>query len=213
MVKGLQSRRGNPYKRKMHKDGRFYGKYKQKPNTQIKIDDLERALNGQKLTDGHKPVFVKPTRDKSYLVFTYWVGSRKLEPAEILKEDIAVTKTHVHVKIPAFKHGERGGILKIRRGNIGVEWIIKQWKRTKKKKHVWPLSSSTAYRIITRALGKCPHWLRHNWITTKQQSLPGEPSEVDRKIMAWTGIKRRETLDNYRMKMQEDIDEIAELEV
>ncbi|NVM21774.1 MAG: hypothetical protein HWN68_08340 [Desulfobacterales bacterium] len=206
-------KRGNPYKKKLHEDGRFYGKYKVKPNSQIPVEDLERALNGEQLSSGHQPKFVKLVRDKSYVVFTFYVGSRKLEPTKVLKEDMVVTDTHIHVQIPAFKHGERGGPLKIRRSNVGVEWIVKQWKKTKKRKPVWPLSPSTAYRIIMRALGRCPHWLRHNWITTKQQTLLGTPSDVDRKIQSWTGIKRRQTLDNYRMKMQKDIDEIAELEV
>jgi len=204
---------GNPHRKKIHSDGRFYGKYKVKPNSQISVEDLRRALDVEKLSDGYQPKFIKPTRDKSFLTISYWLGSRKLEPTKVFKKDMVITSTHIHVKIPAFKHGQRAGVLKIRRSNVGIEWVVKQWERTKKGRLVWNLSPSTAYRIIMRALGKCPHWLRHNWITTKQQSLHGEPSEVDRKIMAWTGIKNRATLDNYRMKMEKDIDEIAELEV
>jgi len=30
--------------------------------------------------------------------------------------------------------------------------------------------------------------------------------------MAWTGIKRRQTLDSYRLKTKQDIDEIGDLE-
>lgn len=204
------SPRGNPYLKKVfHADGRLYGKYKEKPNTQITQDDLVRALAGQKLSDGHQPRFVKPLRDKSFTAMVFQVGPRKMEPVAIMKEDMMLTPTHLIFKIPAFKHGERAGPLELPLDRPGVDLIVQQWQKTRKGKRVWRLSPSTAYRVIVRALGKCPHWLRHNWITTTQQVLNGTPAEVDRKIMAWTGQKRRETLDPYRLKMQADIHDIS----
>ena len=208
MVKGLKT-----YPRKLHTDGREYGKYKLKPNSQITNEDLEDSLSGKRLRSGHIPKFVRPLRDKSYTTITYWVGSRKMEAIEVLKEDCVITEKHFVIKIPAFKHGERAGPLKIKLSNVGMNYVVKQWNKTKAKRKIWNLTKSTAYRIIVRALGVCPHWLRHNFITTKQETLPGTPSEVDRKIQSWTGIKHRQTLDNYRMKMEKDIDEIADLEV
>jgi hypothetical protein len=136
-----------------------------------------------------------------------------MEATKVLKEDMVFTEGYLFIKIPAFKHGERAGVLKLKMSNVGMEFVKQQWERTKKHKQLWSLSPSTAYRIVVRALGKCPHWLRHNWITTKQQQLEGNPTEVDRKIQSWTGIKHRETLDNYRLKMEKDISEIADLEV
>lgn len=204
-------KRGNPYTKTFHADGRLYGKYKEKPNEQISLEDLQRALAGQRLSYGHMPRFVKPVRDKSYTVFMYYVGARKLEPAKVLKENMFVTGTHIVVDIPAFKHGERAGPLEIRRDRPGTEWIILRWQKTRKGRQIWPLKPATAYRIIKRALGRCPHWLRHNFITTAQQKLEGQPLEVDTKIMAWTGIKRRDTLDNYRMKKQKDIKDISDM--
>lgn len=44
-----------------------------------------------------------------------------------------------------------------------------------------------------------------------QQQLTGQPSEVDRQIMAWTGHNQRESLDHYRMKKQEDITKISQV--
>jgi len=211
-VKNKKKRKGNPNLRKLHADGRFYGKYKRKPDRTIPLEDFKRALEGYTLSTGHRPVFVKATRDKSYLAAIFVLGARKLEPCEVVKEDIRVTETHLFIKIPAFKHGERADVLKVNLATPGVDWIIKQWQHTRKGRKVWPLSPSTAYRIVLRALGVCPHWLRHNWITDKQKRLKGTPSEVDRKIMAWTGIKRRQTLDSYRLKTKQDIDEIGDLE-
>jgi len=201
------------YKVRVHEDGREYGKYKLKPNSQIDLEDLQRALDGEPLSDGHKPHWVHLLRDKSYVVITYHIGSRKMEATKVMKEDMVFTDDYLFIKIPAFKHGERADILKLKMSNLGINLVKQQWDKTKKNSQVWNLSSSTAYRVVIRALGKCPHWLRHNWITGKQQQLQGTPSEVDRKIQAWTGIKHRETLDNYRLKMKKDIDEIAELEV
>lgn len=206
----------NPYiKKRLHPDGRLYGKYKRYPDSQILVEDLQAALAGRPLSTGHKPHFVKPLRDKSYTVFMFHVGARKLEPAEVRKEDMLIVEGPlcdlIVVNIPAFKGGQRADALKIPVNWAGADLIIEQWKKTRKGRKIWDLSPSTAYRIIMRALGKCPHWLRHNWITTMQQNLPGSPSEVDRKIQGWTGIKRRQTLDNYRMKKKEDITEISQV--
>lgn len=200
------------YRKKLHDDGREYGKYKVKPNTTISVEDLQNALDNKPLSYGHVPHWIEPLRDKSFVSFVYWVGARKMEPTKVLKEDIVIVGDYLVVKIPAFKHGERAGPLKIKCSNIGIDWVVKVWEKTRPKHQVWQLTASTAYRIIFRALGKCPHWLRHNWISTKQRTLAGEPAEVDAKIQSWTGIKHRATLDNYRLKLEKDIEDIAELE-
>jgi hypothetical protein len=144
-------------------------------------------------------------------VAVFHLGARKMEPTKVLKEDMVFTDTQVIISIPAFKHGERAGPLKLSREFVGIPWILKQWTATRKGRPVWDLSPSTAYRIIIRALGYCPHWLRHNFITTIQQKLEGPPREVDRKIMSWTGHKQASSLDNYRMKQTKDISEIGQV--
>lgn len=197
----------------VHEDGREYGKYKVKPNNLITVEDLTRALHNQVLSYGHQPKWIRPLRDKSYTVISYWIGNRKMEVTKVFKEDMVFNADYVFIKVPAFKHGERADVLKLRLSNPGMQYVKQQWERTRKLRPVWNLTPSTAYRIIVRALGRCPHWLRYNWITNKQQQLPGPPSEVDRKIQSWTGIKHRQTLDNYRLKMKKDIEEIAELEI
>lgn len=207
--------RGNPQRRRMHDDGRVYGKYTVKPDRQIPDQDLARALRGEPLSTGHRPRWgIHQTRDKSYVVFMYHTGARKLEPAAVKKADMTVDESHVYVSIPAFKHGERAGVLKIRRDLVGMDWVVQQYSRVKQKnRQLWPMSPSTAYRAVKNALGIPPHWLRHNWITTAQQRLEGQPSEVDLKIQSWTGIKHRETLDNYRLKQERDIADVSEIGV
>ena len=209
----LKAGPGKPrrYPKTLHPDGREYGRYKVKPNSQIPLEDLQAALADRILSTGWQPRFVKPLRDKSYTAFTFHVGSRKMEATKVLKEDLIETDSHIVFRIPAFKHGERAGPLELRKDLPGVDLIILQWQKTRKGRPIWPLGEKTAYRIIYRALGKCPHWLRHNFITTMQQRLQGTPAEADRKIMAWTGQKRRETLDPYRIKKAEDIREISDV--
>lgn len=212
-VLGYEQPRGplNPFTQKiMHDDGRTYGKYKHKPNFRISPDDLARALNGQKTSYGHTPVFIKTFRDKAYVAFVYWTGTRKLEPSKIMKEDMKITKEFIIVNVPAFKYGERAGALTIPISNEGMEYVIMRYNKTRPGKQVFQVSKAGSYRIIKRALGVCPHWLRYNFITMVQQYLPGQPADVDTKIMAWTGIRRRETLDKYRLKSERDISDVAD---
>jgi hypothetical protein len=136
-----------------------------------------------------------------------------MEITKVQKEDMIWDQDFLHIKVPAFKHGERAGPLKIKRTNPGLDLVFQQYEKIKPKHPVWPIKKSTAYNIITRALGICPHWLRHNFISSKQRNLAGTPSEVDETIQSWTGIRSRATLDNYRLKIQKDIDKIAEMEV
>lgn len=206
-------KRGNPYKRVLHLDGRIFGKYKNYPDRQISRQDFLKALKGKQLSSGHKPRFVKPSRDKAYLTVLFFMGPRKLEPTVMSKENVVLTKKYLVMLMPVFKGGERAGPIKLKRDKPGVEYVIKQWQRTKKGKQIFRFSASTAYRIVTRALGVCPHWLRHNFITIVQRNMPGNPTAVDEKIMSFTGHKSRSSLDHYRIKSDQDITEIAEVEI
>lgn len=213
---------GNPYKKKIHADGRLYGKYKEKPNRQIPVEDLQAALDGRILSNGHRPKFVKGLRDKSFVVMIFHTGARKLEPCPVYKngqlikpgikkEDMVIMEDKIVFQIPAFKHGARADLLELKRGRVGVDLIVQQWQKTRKGKPLWALSKNAPYRIVMRGLGVCPHWLRHNFITTMQQKLEGTPSDVDQKIMSWTGHRQRTSLDPYRMKMKKAITEIADV--
>lgn len=215
-------RRGNPYRKQVHADGRLYGKYKVKPDRQIPVEDLQAALEGRILSNGYQPKFVKGLRDKSFLAMIFHTGARKLEPCPVYKngqliypgirkEDMVLTDQEIIFSIPVFKHGERVGALKLRLNRPGVDLIVQQWQKTKNGRPLWPMSGGTAYRIVERALGICPHWLRGNFITTMQQKLDGTPAEADRKIMSWTGQKTRTVLDNYRIKKEADVDEISDV--
>lgn len=209
--KTRKNRGGNPNKKMLHEDGRLYGKYRHKPDAQISVEDLTAVLEDRQTSYGHRPRFVSPTRDKSYTAAVFHLGARKMEPTEVMKEDIVIADGQMVIKIPAFKHGERAGPLTLPVDRVGVDWILKQWAATRKGRRIWNFSPSTAYRIIVRALGYCPHWLRHNFITGAQQRLTGTTSDVDRKIMSWTGIKNAGTLNSYRLKKKEDITEMGQV--
>ncbi len=200
------------YKKKLHEDGREYGKYKLKPNSKISFDDYIKTLNGEVLTDGTKPHFVKPLRDKSYIAIMYLTGARRTEPLLLKKEDLTATESYLFIKMPTLKRGQRAGILKLKLDQVGVSFIIDQWKKKKVKKAIWEMDDKTAYRVIVRAFGKCPHWLRHNFITSLFDILPYNVNESARIIASWTGHKQVTNLNIYVMKTKEAIDKIADID-
>lgn len=202
----------NPYKRKLHEDGREYGKYKVKPNSKISFEDYKRALNNEPLTDGTKPHWIDPIRDKSYVAIMFLTGARRREPLFLKHEDIAIADGYVFVKLPALKRGQRAGILKLKLDQVGVDYIVKQWQKSKQGKPIWNMSDDTGYRIIQRTFGKCPHWLRHSFITTMFDILPYNVNESARIIASWTGHKQVTNLNIYVMKTKEAIDEIADID-
>jgi integrase len=202
----------NIYRKKLHEDGREYGKYKLKPNSKILFEDYQKALNNETLSDRTKPHWVHPIRDKSYVAIMYLTGARRTEPLLLKKEDLAVANDFLYIKMPTLKKGQRAGILKLKLNQVGVDYIVQQWKKTKPNKPIWNMSDDTGYRIIERTFGKCPHWLRHSFITSLFDILPYNVNESARIIASWTGHKQVTNLNIYVMKTKEAIDKIAEVD-
>jgi integrase len=82
------------------------GRYKHgKPNEETSLQEFESALE--------KGYFTKPLQHKSYLAVVYWIGARRTEPLEMKKEDVTLEGCSLFLKIPAKKHGERGGLIEL----------------------------------------------------------------------------------------------------
>lgn len=183
---------------------RYPHKYKYgKPDEPISKVDLEHALK-----EGH---FASPLKHKSYLVITALIGSRKTEALEIFREDIRHSGDSLFVKIPAKKHGQRGGELELPLSWPGMDLVHQQWQRTRAGKKVWRMSPSTAWRIVKRVFPKkSPHHLRWTVITELRAAKDERLITTD-EIKSWTGIKRDATIEGYGLKTQAGIHRISEI--
>jgi integrase len=179
------------------------GKYKHgKPNQETEPEELKEALE--------KGYFASPLMHKSYLAALYWIGARRTEPLEVKKEDVTLEADRLAIVIPAKKHGQRGGAVKLPLSWLGVELIKERWEKTRPGKKLWPFKTSTAYLIIKRIWPeKSPHWLRHNRITKLRRLRDEKKLGLDH-IKSWTGIKSDRTIEGYGMKTQEKINEVAD---
>ena len=133
------------------------------------------------------------------------------EPLEIKKEDVTLEGCSLFLRVPAKKHGERGGLIELPLSWIGVEIIKKCWEQTRPGRKLWPFKTSTAYKIIKRIWpARSPHWLRHN-VVTKLRKLRDEKKIDTDAIKSWTGIKADRTIESYGMKTQQKIHSVAEV--
>lgn len=183
---------------------RYPHKYKYgKPDEPITKADLERALK-----HGH---FADPLKHKSYLVITALIGSRKTEALEIFKEDIRKGGSSLFVRIPAKKHGARGGEIELPLNWLGMDLVHQQWMKTRKGKRVWNFSPQTAWRIVKRVFPKkSPHHLRWTVITELRALKDSRMITID-EIKSWTGIRRDSTIEGYGLKTQAGIHKISEV--
>lgn len=185
------NKRGNPYPHK-YKHGKI--------TKAIDFETFQKGMDSDK--------FVKPLRDMSYLAFLYWVGVRRSEAYERLKEDFEVKSGVLFVDVPCKKHGKRGGPLRIPVDLPYVNLIIKKVEKTRlcfhpelkrKARFVWPISDSTAWRIIKRPFPNLyPHFFRLNRAVLFCQDP--ETSSVD--VRSWFGWKSDKTI-NYYMGVSE----------
>jgi hypothetical protein len=171
-------------------------------------EDISEAELEEKLKTGK---FVHGVRDRSYLVITFRIGSRKTEALEILKEDIREDAGCLYVTIPAKKHGHRGGEVELPLSMPGMDLVKEQWLKTHKGRHVWEFSAWTAWRIVKRVWPeKSPHHLR--WVrVTKLRELRDQGKVTTDDIKSWTGIKRDSTIEGYGLKTQAGIHKISGL--
>ena len=179
-------KRGNPYKHK-YKGG--------KQTKTIDFETFQRGIESAR--------FTQPLRDRSYLAFLYWSGVRKSEAYERVKQDFEVKNNILFCQVPAKKGGERGGPLRVPLGLPYVNLIIKRIELTRLRWHpelktqdewVWPLSDTTAWRIIKRVFPKLyPHFFRLNRAVLFCQNP--ETSNVD--VKSWFGWRSSKTIDYY----------------
>jgi hypothetical protein len=181
---------------------RYKHKYQYgKPDQEITEEEIKEAL-----AHGY---FVHPLLHKSYLAITRWIGSRKTEALEIYKEDIHLEGSSLFVKIPAKKHGQRGGEIELPLSWPGVDLIRQQWEKTRPGKKIWRFSPHTAWRIIKRIWPeKSPHHLRYATIT-KLRRLRDQGKVTTDDIKSYTGIRRDSTIEGYGLKTQAGIHRIS----
>lgn len=174
-----------------------------KPNRETTLEEFQEALD-----HGH---FTQPLKQKSFLAALYWIGARRTEPLEVLKEDIVLEGESLFIKMPAKKHGYRGGSLELPLSWPGVELIKERWEKTSSGRKVWPFSTSTAYRIIKRIWPeRSPHWLRYHVVTKLRRLKDQQKIDTD-DIKSWTGIKRDSTIEGYGLKTQGKIHKVSQV--
>ncbi len=176
------------------------GKYKHgKPNEEINLETFKRKLERSKLR----------LRYKAYAVLLYWIGCRRSEPLQILKEHVTEKDGALFIEIPALKGGERGGPVELSSSLYGVDFVEKVWKKTRKKRKLFPFCSMTGYRVIKSLFPKkTPHWLRHNRVTKLRRKIDGDLLTLD-DVKSFTGIKSDSTIQHYGMKTTKGIHRVS----
>ena len=157
------------------------GTYKNgKPNKEISIEQFKLYLD--------KGFFAKFSH-KVYFVILFWIGCRRAEPLNIIKEDLIETEGSLYLKIPAFKHGARGGKIELSLELPGIIYLQTHWQNTRSSRRLFPFTSKTSWRIVKRLDPKIsPHFFRHNRIT-KLRELKDKGILSTDDIKSWTGLK------------------------
>lgn len=179
-------KRGNPHPHK-------YAHGKQTKS--IDFETFQKGMESKK--------FAHPLRDRSYLAFLYWTGVRKSEAYERVKKDFTVKDGVLFVEVPCKKGGERGGPIRIPLNLPYVNLIIKTLEKTRlhfhpelkrKGRFVWPISDTTAWRIVKRPFPDLyPHFFRLNRATIfcrKEETSFGD-------VKSWFGWKSEKTIAYY----------------
>jgi integrase len=180
------------------------GKYKHgKPNKEITLEEFQEALDSKKFAD--------PLMHRSYLAVLFWIGARRSEPLNMVKEDIREEEGSLLLKIRALKHGERGGEVELPLSWPGVQFIKERWMKTRATRKLWPFTYQTAYRIVKRIWPeRTPHWLRWKTVTVMRRLRDqGKISTDD--IKSWTGIKSDRTIEGYGIKSQAGIHKVSQV--
>jgi len=143
-----------------------------------------------------KAVCYNPLRDKSFLALLYWVGCRKSEGYERVREDFEISPDKLTVD---FHQRKKNGLetppIELPRDLPFVNLIVQQVEATPPKKRVWDLGATTAWSIAKNILGEkyYPHFLRLNRITR----MFDDPTTTIPEAKSWTGIKTTKALDHY----------------
>jgi Site-specific recombinase XerD len=134
-------------------------------------------------------------RNRSFLSFLYWFGTRKSEVLELTPANFKIKHGILRVMVPAKKGGSRTEPLEIPVDYPYVGLIIDQVERTQPKQRVWPFSGFAAWRIVKWAMGDryYPHFFRLNRATHFLE----DPTTTIPEMKAWFGWKSTETIDAY----------------
>jgi len=193
--------------------GRFYHQHKYEhgaPDKEIDLTEFQTVIEKAKANHESK-------RYIAYTILLYWIGCRRSEPIGIkkkgipgiVKEDIREENGSLFVKIPAFKHGQRGGENELPLNYYGIDVIKQVWQSTKEGRRIFPFTDRTGYNFIKKQFpNKTPHHFRHNRITKLRKKIDGKTVSVD-DVKSWTGIKSDRTIQHYGMKTQEGIHRVA----
>ena len=145
-----------------------------------------------------KGKFVKPLRDKSFLAFLYWLGVRRAETLERVKEDFVIKDGLLIVNATPKKGGEREP-LEVPVDYPYIDLIIRKVNKTRRTlanptRRVWNISGPTAWRVVKRVMPKhYPHFFRLNRATRFLE----DPETTIPEMMAWFGWKASKTVDPY----------------
>lgn len=137
-----------------------------------------------------------PLRDKSFVALLYWVGCRKSEAYERVREDFVIDEDKLTINFhQRKKDGLETSPIELPFDLPYTKLIAKQIERTSPKQRVWNIGSTTAWTIVKNILGEkyYPHYLRLNRITR----MFDDPTTTIPEAKSWTGIKTTKALDHY----------------
>lgn len=156
---------------------------------------------------------------QALLALFYWTGLRKTEVLGrkqikyrvkagiktgkphpgLLKEDMRLEDDALFVfsvEEKVLKHGKREAPLVLPLSLPYVDSIVEQWRNTKPKQRVFPISYITFWRVCKRIDPKfTPHFFRHNRVT----KFSANPKLSLADICAWTGLSPQ-TVSTYMMR-------------
>lgn len=160
--------------------------YKQKQTKPINLEEFRRVMDSG--------TFTQPLSHRSFLAFLYWLGVRRSEALERVKEDFRIENNLLIVNVPAKKEGMRQE-LELPVDLPYVNLIIEQVNRTLPGRRVWRFSHTTAWKIVKRAMGEnyYPHFFRLNRATNFLE----DPATTTPQMMGWFGWKSKRTVDSY----------------
>jgi len=206
---------------KKKKKKRPYYEHKYKTGKKKHTIPLEKMIEKVKEAD------LSPSHE-AYFWLLYWTGCRKSEAYERVVEDFVINGTHLIVDFhQRKKHGETTFPLKLRLDAHGVDKIVSQLQRAKKKnptiktlyvyvnkvrtpvnkKGVWAfrkIQSTTAWDIVDKVLGEdyYPHFLRLNALTEV-----GLTRDSITHIKDMSGIKSIKSIQAYMGMTEKGADE------
>lgn len=150
--------------------------------------------------------FVKPMH-RAFLVLLYYIGCRKSEALQLVKEDVKVNADYIYLTVEPLKHGIERPAFVLSRELPYVELLVERWMKVKPGCRVFPFSTVTAWQIVKRVLPHhYPHFFRLNRCV-KFLNKEGVTQDEIRQWFAWKSLK---TIDSYLGYSQRTIGKLSE---